>query len=252
MLVSLIFVLWAPVWLRAQDAGKPKKVEKPCEGAVAHVHHAYSKCIGGVWHVVTEVEYECPNGSREMVESSQPTGQKCDAGKPFDLIGHLRGKGPCTTPKPAGELVVRKCVQGFWETETYSRYECGDGTIVIIGGPIRSDRTNEPCEERVSLQKEPVREFRKDDNPKPQPSSPPSSVEHSTGGTTPPPQKLPRTSAPPPPPPPPAPKETAPPPTSAPTSSASNYMCNKTPCDCAKATPKKVCKAGSGCACTKG
>ena len=183
-----------------------------------------------------------------MVETTEKTGQKCEPGKPFDVGEHFRKK-VCQSPKPAGELVVKRCVQGFWEKDTYSRYECADGTIVIIGGPIRSERTTEPCEDKVPTETNSA--GKEQTAPKEHPKE--HSTDHSTTTPQPTPEKLPKVS---PPPPPPAPKETVPPPppptTSAPTSSASTYVCNKMPCDCAKATPKKVCKTGSGCACTKG
>ena len=250
--VSLLFLFGASLRLSAQDAGKPKAVDKPCEGGVAHVHHAYSKCIGGFWHVVSEVEYVCPDGSRQMVTTTEKTEQPC--AKPFDIVAHLQGvgKGVCQAAEPAGEVVVRKCVQGFWEEETYQKVRCLDGSFRINGGPIRSVRTTEPCGEKAESQTH-SHEAVKETHP-PEPGGQPKEVvEHKTekhsAETSP--GKVepkPKTSAPPPPlPPPPPPSSAAPP-----KSSGSTYMCGKSVCDCMKQSPPKVCKAGSGCACTKG
>ena len=224
-------LLLAAFTVRAWAQPEPKKVDKPCKDGVLHSGHAYSKCIDGFWNVVSDDVYVCPDGSREMVTTTQKTSQKCEAGKPFDLVGHLRGNGPCQSPEPAGEVVVRKCVQGFWEEETYSRYKCFQDGFVIIGGPIRSERTTRPCEEEGKTVTTTPSEKKDRSNPEKSTDRKPSRPSDSA---PPAPQKTPKTSPPPPP------------------ANTSTYICGKAVCDCMKQSPPKMCKAGSGCACAKG
>ena len=93
--------------------------------------------------------------------------------------------------------------------------------------------------------------------PPPPPAEPPPPPKSVT-----PPPPPPKTAAPPPPPPPvappppPPPAKTPPPPPPGasvpPPPSSSNYVCGKSPCDCAKQSPPKKCTTASGCVCTKG
>ncbi len=49
-----------------------------CDGAVLLVEHAYSECIGGTWHVVTDSTYQCPDGTFVVIRTDdQDTGQPC-------------------------------------------------------------------------------------------------------------------------------------------------------------------------------
>jgi hypothetical protein len=108
-----------------------------------------------------------------------------------------------------------------------------------------------PCDDaRTAVASPPPPTPTKTAPPPPTPKSPPPPPSSVRSDAPPPPSS--RTAPPPPPPktvppPPPPPSTAAPPPLN-----TSTYICGKAVCDCMKQSPPKVCKAGSGCACTKG
>ncbi|MCA8960671.1 MAG: hypothetical protein KDC38_09170, partial [Planctomycetes bacterium] len=51
---------------------------QPCAGGVLLSEHAYSECIGGTWHTVTDSTYQCPDGTFQVVRTfDMDTGQPC-------------------------------------------------------------------------------------------------------------------------------------------------------------------------------
>lgn len=127
---------------RAQQI--PRPVAQACAGGKpTDVLHVYSECnaADGLWHVVTDRVFMCPDGSSQSVRiSDRPTRQRCDD-QPIDPTTPPRtlhatselfpqlGSGDRATE--LGKVTIRRCENGYWVNVVYEVYLADDGRVLI-------------------------------------------------------------------------------------------------------------------------
>jgi type IV secretory pathway VirB10-like protein len=67
--------LWA---LTAHAEGEGRRIAA-CEGAVLQNSQSHSKCVDGLWYVISDSEYLCADGTRKTETTKQKTEQTCTA-----------------------------------------------------------------------------------------------------------------------------------------------------------------------------
>jgi hypothetical protein len=118
-------------------------VQNPCPGGTLLVRQAYSECNSdGMWHVVEDDWYRCPDGTtRRFRVSDVKTTQPCSNPNPSpvgllyptesDVASH------CQSPVYQGQVIIYECVGGLWSASTYNLYQCLDGTY-YVSGPVQN------------------------------------------------------------------------------------------------------------------
>lgn len=141
---------------RAQQI--PRPVAEACAGGTpTDVLHVYSECNAGdgLWHVVTDRVYMCPNGSSQSVRiSDRPTRQRCDD-QPIDPNApprtlHATSElfpqvGSGDRASEIGKVTIRRCENGYWVNVVYEVYLHEDGPVLIDWRRGVPHPTREPC-----------------------------------------------------------------------------------------------------------
>jgi hypothetical protein len=157
-------ILFLAFWLIATGADRastarlaqdtPRGDAPAPAGCDYRVFHAYPECKGAgaerAWWVVTDGYYLCADGSTGIKRVREiKTEQKCDKGQPAPNVTDTvrEGLAECQAPKPLGDIVVQRCIEGIWYNVYYKRYECLDGSIRADAARyFKTDRTCAPGE----------------------------------------------------------------------------------------------------------